>query len=64
MITDIGAKNAKPKEKLYRMFDSHGLYLEITPKGGKYWRMKFRFAGKEKRLAFGVYPEVSLRGPR
>ena len=45
-------------------FDGGGLYLEITPAGGRYWRLKYRFAGKEKRLAFGVYPEVSLKDAR
>ena len=47
-----------------RHFDGGGLYLEITAAGGRYWRMKYRFGGKEKRLAFGVYPEVSLKGAR
>ena len=60
MLTDIAVKNAKPQEKLYRMFDGQGLYLEINQNGGKYWRIKYRFAGKEKRLALGVYPEISL----
>ena len=45
-------------------FDGGGLYLEITPAGGRYWRLKYRFAGKEKRLAFGVYPEVTLKDAR
>lgn len=44
--------------------DGHGLYLEVTATGGRYWRMKYRHAGKEKRLAFGVYPEVSLKAAR
>jgi len=59
-ITDIQCKTAKPKEKTWRMSDGAGMYLEIAPGGAKYWRMKYRFAGKEKRLSFGVYPEVSL----
>jgi len=42
-------------------FDAGGLYLEVTPTGGRYWRLKFRHGGKERRLAFGVYPEVSLK---
>ena len=45
-------------------FDGGGLYLEVTAAGGRYWRLKYRFAGKEKRLAFGVYPEVSLKTAR
>jgi integrase len=63
-LTDIIVKNAKPKEKIFRIFDERGLYLEISPKGGKYWRLKYRFAGKEARLALGVYPEVSLKEAR
>ena len=47
-----------------RHFDGGGLYLEVTPAGGRYWRLKYRHAGKEKRLAFGVYPEVSLKVAR
>ncbi|WP_440246906.1 tyrosine-type recombinase/integrase [Dokdonella sp.] len=46
------------------MFDSGGLHLEVTPSGAKYWRWKFRFAGKEKRLALGVFPEISLAAAR
>lgn len=53
-------EHAYAKPKLYRLFDGNGLYIEITPTGGKYWRFKYRFEGKEKRLAFGVYPQVSL----
>ena len=45
-------------------FDGGGLYLEVTAAGGRYWRMKYRHGGKEKRLAFGVYPEVSLKSAR
>jgi integrase len=46
------------------MFDGGGLYLEVSPAGGKWWRLKYRFAGKEKRLSFGVYPEVGLKEAR
>jgi len=58
MLTIKEIDTAKPKEKPYKLSDGQGLYLEIAPTGAKYWRMKYRFAGKEKRLAFGVYPEV------
>lgn len=64
MLTIIEAKSAKPKEKLYRLFDERGLYLEVTPSGSKYWRMKYRFNGKDKRIAFGVFPETSLADAR
>lgn len=60
-LTDIQVKNAKPREKAYKLADGGGMYLEITPAGSKLWRMKFRQAnGSESRLAFGTYPEVSL----
>ncbi|MDE1151037.1 MAG: integrase arm-type DNA-binding domain-containing protein [Micavibrio sp.] len=59
-LSDAACKNAKPKEKPYKMGDSHGLYLLINPKGSKLWRMKYRFHGKERTISFGPYPEVSL----
>ena len=55
---------AKPREKAYKLADGAGLYLEIVPSGSRYWRMKYRFNGKEKRMAFGVYPTVSLAQAR
>ncbi len=63
-LTDIALRRAKPTTKTQRLFDGGGLYLEITTAGGRYWRMKYRFAGKEKRLAFGVYPDVTLQMAR
>ena len=51
---------AKPKEKAYKLADGGGLYLLVKPGGGEYWRLKYRVAGKEKLLALGVYPEVTL----
>lgn len=53
-------ENARPDERAVRLFDERGLYLEVSPGGGKWWRLKYRFAGKEKRLSLGVYPDVSL----
>lgn len=55
---------AKPREKAYKLADGAGLYLEVVPSGSLYWRMKYRFNGKEKRMAFGVYPAVSLAQAR
>lgn len=55
---------AKPKEKAYKLADGGGLYLLVKPSGGKYWRFKYRVAGKEKLLALGVYPEVTLADAR
>ena len=63
-LTDIVVRKAKPTDKTQRLFDGGGLYLEITPAGGKRWRQKYRFAGKEKLLAHGTYPDVSLAEAR
>ncbi|MDR3480563.1 MAG: integrase arm-type DNA-binding domain-containing protein [Burkholderiaceae bacterium] len=60
-LTDTQIKNAKAKEKAYKLADGGGLYLEVMPTGSKLWRMKFKQAnGNESRLAFGSYPEISL----
>jgi len=63
-LSDTAIRNAKPAVKPVRMFDGGGLYLEITPAGGKLWRLKYRFDGKEKRLALGKYPETGLKDAR
>ncbi len=63
-LTDTAVRSAKPGPKPYRLYDERGLYLEIAPSGGKWWRFKFRFAAKEKRLSLGVYPDVSLKDAR
>lgn len=63
-LTDVNVRNAKPRDKLYRLFDERGMYLEISTTGGKWWRLKYRFGGKEKRLSLGVYPDVSLKEAR
>jgi integrase len=63
-LTDTAVKSAKPTDKTQRLFDAGGLYLEISPAGGKWWRLKYRFGGKEKRLSLGVYPDVSLKDAR
>lgn len=63
-LTDTAIKNAKPGEKHIKLFDGGGLYLEVSPAGGKWWRLKYRFRGKEKRISLGVYPAVSLKEAR
>jgi len=63
-LNDAKAKNAKPREKTYRLSDERGMYLEVSPKGGKYWRLAYRFDGKRKLLALGTYPDVSLATAR
>ncbi|ARL87488.1 tyrosine-type recombinase/integrase [Burkholderia pseudomallei] len=63
-LTDTAIRNAKPADKPVRLFDGGGLYLEIAPSGGKWWRLKYRFGGKEKRYSLGVYPDVTLATAR
>lgn len=63
-LTDTKLRNTKPNGKTQKLFDGGGLYLEVSPSGRKWWRMKYRFGGKEKRLSFGVYPDVSLSDAR
>jgi integrase len=63
-LTDTAIRNAKPDTKTRRMFDGGGLYLEVATSGGKWWRLKYRFGGKEKRISLGVYPEISLKDAR
>lgn len=63
-LTDTAIKNTKPSSKPVRLFDGGGLYLEVSPAGGKLWRLKYRFDTREKRLSLGVYPEVSLKNAR
>lgn len=59
-LSALQIKNATPKDKIYKLFDGSGLYLEISPRGTKLWRMKIRHNGKENLLSFGKYPIVSL----
>lgn len=63
-LSDATVKQAKPLSKPYKLSDGGGLYLEVTPAGSKYWRLKYRYGGKEKRLALGVYPAVTIAGAR
>ena len=63
-LSDTAVRNAKPAAKPLRMFDGGGLYLEVSPAGGKLWRLKYRFGGMEKRLALGAYPDTSLKDAR
>ena len=63
-LSDAKVRNAKPQNKPYKIADFEGLYLLVTPTGSKCWRFKYRFAGKEKVLALGLYPDLSLSDAR
>lgn len=63
-LTAIKVENAKPNTRTRKLFDGRGMYLEVTPKGGKRWRLKYRFQRKEKLLSLGVYPDISLKEAR
>jgi integrase len=63
-LTDKSARNAKPAEQPYKLADGAGMYLLVQPNGAKYWRLKYRFASKERLLALGVFPAVSLAEAR
>ncbi|MCL5272695.1 MAG: tyrosine-type recombinase/integrase [Gammaproteobacteria bacterium] len=64
MLTVLKINSAKPKEKAYKLTDQKGLYLLVNPSGSKLWKLKYRFAGKEKKLSLGAYPEISLAEAR
>ena len=64
MLTDTTCKNAKAKDKPYKLADEKGMFLLINPNGSKYFRLKYRIDGKEKLLALGVYPQISLKQAR
>ncbi|WP_233980928.1 Arm DNA-binding domain-containing protein, partial [Pectobacterium versatile] len=63
-LTDIKVRSAKPEEKEYSLTDGDGMFLLVHPNGSKYWRLRFRFGGKQHLLALGVYPEISLSEAR
>ena len=63
-LTDTTVRTAKPLGKPYKLADGQGMYLHVKPNGGKHWRLKYRFNGKEKLMALGTYPDVSLAQAR
>jgi len=63
-LTNAKIKSAQPGAKPFKLFDGRGLYLEVSPNGGRWWRLKYRYDGKEKRVSLGVYPDVSLKDAR
>jgi integrase len=64
LLTDTRIRNSKPMSKPYKLSDGGGMYLLITPDGARYWRLDYRFAGKRRTLALGVYPMVTLASAR
>lgn len=63
-LSDVAIRKLRASDKTQRIFDGAGLYLEVSPAGGKWWRLKYRFQGKEKRLSLGVYPATGLAQAR
>src|SRR6185436_15275829 len=63
-LTDTRIRNAKPKPKRYKLSDGGGMYLLVMPDGARYWRLNYRFAGKRRTLALGVYPVTTLSAAR
>ncbi len=63
-LSDTAVRTAKARDKRYELSDEKGLYLQVKPGGSKLWRLKYRFGEREKKLAFGNYPEVSLSTAR
>lgn len=63
-LTDTALRTAKPRDKLYRLADAQGLCIEVTPSGGKLWRLRYRFDGKAKMLSLGIYPAITLAQAR
>ena len=63
-LTHSQVVKATARDKTYRLFDSDGLYLEVAPSGGKWWRLKYQFERREKRLSLGVFPVVGLQAAR
>ena len=63
-LSDAAIRNAKPLDRRYKLFDEAGLFLIITPEGGKWWRVRYRWEGREQTLSLGTYPKVSLRQAR
>ena len=64
MLTDSQIRTTRPTDKAVRLYDERGLYLEVTPSGGRWWRFKYRFEGKEKLLSMGTYPDTGLKAAR
>ena len=64
MLNDARVRAAKPTEKAYKLYDERGLFLFVTPTGGRLWRLKYRIHGREKLISLGAYPDVALKRAR
>ena len=64
MLSDTKIRQAKPRDKQYKIYDAKGLFIIVTPKGGKWWRFRYTFGGKAKTISLGTYPDVSLKVAR
>jgi Arm DNA-binding domain len=64
MLTETTIRHTKPKEQPYKLFDERGLFLLVAATGGRLWRFRYRYGGKEKLLALGAYPDVPLKRAR
>jgi integrase len=64
MLNDTKVRNARPREKAYKLFDERGLFLLVTPTGGRLWRLKYHMHDREKLISLGAYPDVTLKGAR
>ena len=63
-LSDTAIRNAKPQGKAFKLSDEKGLYMIVSPSGGKWWRLDYRFGGKRKTLSMGTYPETGLKDAR
>jgi len=63
-LSDVQIKNLRPKARAFEAYDSHGLFVSVTPTGSKLWRLKYRIDGREKLISLGQYPLVSLKEAR
>ena len=63
-LSDTALRNAKPQDKPYKLYDAGGLFIIVTPGGGKWWRRKYRLGGKGKLFSLGAYPDTGLKEAR
>ena len=64
VLTEMQVRNAKARDRAYKLFDERGLFLPVTPPGGRLWRFRYRIGSREKLLSLGIYPDVPLQRAR